>query len=265
MFSGITLGQYIPGRSLIHRLDPRVKIFATILFIVSVFFVKSFLWYGAHLVYLAAVIGMASIPPMRVLKGLKPMAFIIVLTVGLNVFITPGQIVWSWGALKITREGLELAGFMTIRLILLISGTSLLTFTTSPMKLTDGIESLLSPLKRIGFPAHEIAMMISIALRFIPTLFEEAQKIMNAQKARGADFESGNVLKRAQNLVPLLVPLFVNAFHRADELATAMEARCYRGGENRTRLNPLVMKRCDWAVVAASMVFFGSVILSGWM
>jgi energy-coupling factor transport system permease protein len=202
----------------------------------------------------------SGIPALAVLRGLKPLLFIIAITVFFNMIMTPGEVVYRLGFINITKEGLRQAGFMALRLIFLVTGTSLLTLTTSPIALTDGIESVLNPFRRIGVPAHELAMMMTIALRFIPTLMEETEKIMKAQMARGADFESGNILRRAKNLVPLLVPLFVNAFRRADELATAMEARCYRGGEGRTRLKPLIYRRTDYIVAGLCVVFFGFVI-----
>ncbi|MDY5842361.1 MAG: energy-coupling factor transporter transmembrane component T [Peptoniphilaceae bacterium] len=240
-----TIGQYYPGNSFLHMLDPRVKIVLTIAFMVSIFFVNSWIGYGAFAVYIFVCISIAGIPILRVLKGLKPIFMILIFTFVLNLWIIPGKEIWRWWIFRITEEGIYRAIFITIRIILLVFGTTLLTLTTSPLALTDGIESLLSPLKVIHFPSHEMAMMISIALRFIPTLFEESDKIMRAQKARGADFESGNVLNRAKAMIPLMVPLFLNALNRADELGDAMEARCYRGGEGRTRLNPLRMLTKD--------------------
>ncbi len=265
MLKNITIGQYYPGDSVVHRLDPRVKIFIITLFIVAIFFVNTFIGYVPMLAFLLVVIAVSGIPPKAVFRGLKPLLFIIGITVFFNLILTPGEVVFKLWVLNITKEGLRQAGFMALRLIFLVTGTSLLTFTTSPIALTDGIESILSPFKKIGVPSHELAMMMTIALRFIPTLMEETDKIMKAQMARGADFESGNVLRRAKNLVPLLVPLFVNAFRRADELATAMEARCYRGGEGRTRLKPL--KLCTTDIVAAilSVVFFGALIASRYL
>ena len=199
-------------------------------------------------------------PSKFILKGLKPLIFIITITFAINIFMTKGEVLFEIGPLAITKEGISQAVFMALRLIFLITGTSLLTLTTSPIALTDGIEKLLSPFKKIGLPAHELAMMMTIALRFIPTLLEETDKIMKAQMARGADFESGNIINRAKNLVPLLVPLFINAFRRADDLATAMEARCYRGGENRTRLNELKFKKIDISALGILIIFFGFII-----
>lgn len=260
MLKNITIGQYYPGDSIVHELDPRIKILVVTLFIVSIFFVNTFIGYLPLLVFILTVIAVAGIPALAVLRGLKPLLFIIAITVFFNMIMTPGEVVYRLGFINITKEGLRQAGFMALRLIFLVTGTSLLTLTTSPIALTDGIESVLNPFRRIGVPAHELAMMMTIALRFIPTLMEETEKIMKAQMARGADFESGNILRRAKNLVPLLVPLFVNAFRRADELATAMEARCYRGGEGRTRLKPLIYRRTDYIVAGLCVVFFGFVI-----
>lgn len=260
MLKDITIGQYFPGDTIIHRLDPRIKIIIISLFIASLFFINSFLPYVFILGFILSVIKISKIPLKFILKGIKPLFFIILITFIINVFMTKGEVIRELGPLTITKEGLSQAVFMAIRLIFLITGTSLLTLTTSPIALTDGIEKLLNPFKRIGLPAHELAMMMTIALRFIPTLLEETDKIMKAQMARGADFESGNIIRRAKNLVPLLVPLFINAFRRADELATAMEARCYRGGDNRTRLNELKLKRLDIVSLTSMIVFFGFII-----
>ena len=239
MLRDITLGQYYPGDSFIHKMDPRIKIIATLIFIGSLFVMVNFISYGFTILYLAVCILVSRVPLGFMLKGMKMIFFIILLTFIINLFATRGQAVAQLWIFTITKEGIYQACFMALRLFMLILGSSLLTLTTKPINLTDGIESLLSPFKKIGVPAHEIAMMMSIALRFIPTLLEETDKIMKAQMARGADFESGNLMKRAKGLVPILVPLFISAFRRADELAMAMEARCYRGGENRTRLHQL--------------------------
>lgn len=260
MIRDITIGQYYPGDTFIHRLDPRVKIIIVILFIVSLFFINEFYPYIFVIAFVLATVHFSKVPLSYILKGLRPLVFLIMITFFINIFMTKGIVLFEIGPLTVTREGLRQAIFMAIRLILLVTGTSLLTLTTSPISLTDGIEKLLSPFRNIGLPAHELAMMMTIALRFIPTLLEETDKIMKAQMARGADFESGNILRRAKNLVPLLVPLFINAFRRADELATAMEARCYRGGEGRTRLNELVLKRADIATLGATLLFFGLII-----
>lgn len=260
MLKDITIGQYFPGDTIVHRLDPRIKIIIISLFIGSLFFINSFIPYIFILGFILAVVKISEIPLKFIIKGIKPLLFIILITFTINVFLTKGEVLYELGPLVVTKEGLSLAVFMALRLIFLITGTSLLTLTTSPIALTDGIEKLLSPFKKVGLPAHELAMMMTIALRFIPTLFEETDKIMKAQMARGADFESGNILSRAKNLVPLLVPLFINAFRRADELATAMEARCYRGGDNRTRLNELKLKRLDIVTMISMTLFFGMII-----
>lgn len=245
----ITLGQYFPGESPLHRMDPRAKLTMTLMLIVGVFLADSYLAYAAFFAYVLAAAYLSRIPLKLMLKGLKAVCFIIVLTFVLNAFFGAGETVLiRWRFVAITREGLRTAVFMALRLMLLVFGTQLLTLTTSPIALTDGLERLFSPLSRVGFPAHEMAMMMSIALRFIPTLLEEADKIMKAQTARGADFETGNLMARAKAMIPLLVPLFVSAFRRADELALAMEARCYRGGANRTRLRVLKYSPIDaWA------------------
>lgn len=260
MIKDITIGQYFPGDTIIHKLDPRVKIIISFAFIISLFFINKFYPYILVLGLILTIIKLSGIPIKYVVKGLKPLTFIILITFFINLFMTKGVELFNIGPLTVTEEGLRQAIFMALRLIFLIMGTSLLTLTTSPISLTDGIEKLLSPLKAIGLPAHELAMMMTIALRFIPTLLEETDKIMKAQMARGADFESGNVLNRAKNLVPLLVPLFVNAFRRADELAMAMEARCYRGGDNRTRLNEISMVKHDYVALIIMGVFFGILI-----
>lgn len=258
-FTNITIGQYLPGDSFIHRLDPRTKLLLTLFIIVILFLVNTFIGYGLVALYIAVFFALSQLPSRYVLKGLRPLIVIIILTLALNVFMTPGEVLWKWGFLTVTREGLVKGAMMGLRLILLIIGTSLLTLTTSPIALTDGIESLLSPGKKVGVPAHELAMMMTIALRFIPTLLEETEKIMKAQMARGADFESGNMLRRAKSLIPLLVPLFVSAFRRADELATAMEARCYRGGEGRTKLHQLRYTFRDYVSLGVSICFMTAV------
>ena len=265
MLKDITIGQYFPAKSPVHSLDPRYKILIMTIFIVSLFFIKSFWPYIFVFAWLFLTIVAAKIPVNMVLKGLKPLRLILIFTFIMNLFFIPGEEIFRWGFLSISREGLVQAIIMAIRLVLLVVGTSLLTLTTSPLALTEGIEKLMSPLKRVGFPAHAIAMMITIALRFIPTLIDEADKIMKAQMARGADFESGNVLNRAKNLVPLLVPLILNALRRAEELATAMESRCYRGDEHRTKLNPLRITGKDHLHFALNMIFFVAVCASRWM
>lgn len=245
MLRDITIGQYYPADSLIHRLDSRLKIITSFLFIISLFVVNNFYEYIPVILFIFTIIKISRVPFKYILKGLKPIMIIIIFAFGINIFLTEGEVVFSFWILDVTKEGIHQAFFMVIRLVFLITGTSLLTLTTSPIMLTDGLENLLNPFKKIGLPAHELAMMMTIALRFIPTLLKETDKIMKAQMARGADFESGNVIKRAKSLIPLLVPLFISAFRRADELAMAMEARCYRGGENRTRLKTLAYTKVD--------------------
>ena len=235
----ITLGQYFPGESPIHRLDPRAKLVAMICYIVALFLGKWFVSYALLLLILAAVVKVSTVKPRALVRGLKPVVFILVFTAVLNIFYTPGQALVSFWIFTITKEGLLHAFFMVVHIVMLITCTFLLTYTTSPLALTDGLESLLGPLKKLRVPVHELSMMMSIALRFIPTLIEETDKIMSAQRARGADFDSGNLIQRAKALIPLLVPLFISAFRRADELATAMECRCYHGGEGRTRMKQL--------------------------
>lgn len=241
----ITIGQYYPGDSIIHKLDPRTKIICTLIFITAVFLAKTYVAYGVLAAFVLTVILFSRLPISLIVKGVKPLWIIILLTVLIHFFTTKGEIIFSWWLLSITKEGLDQGLMMAMRLVCLIVVSSLLTYTTSPIVLTDGIERLLRPFKKIGVPAHELAMMMTIALRFIPTLLEETDKIMKAQMSRGADFTSGNILTKAKNLVPLLVPLFISAFRRADDLATAMEARCYRGGEGRTRMHQLQLTRLD--------------------
>lgn len=260
MLKDITIGQYFPGDTIIHRLDPRIKISIIMMFIISLFFVDRFYPYIFVMAFILVAIYLSKVPIKFIIKGLRPLIFIILITFLINVFMTKGEVLFPLGPLSVTKEGLSQATFMALRLIFLVTGTSLLTLTTSPISLTDGIEELLKPFKRIGLPSHELAMMMTIALRFIPTLLEETDKIMKAQMARGADFESGNILKRAKNLVPLLVPLFVNAFRRADELAIAMEARCYRGGDARTRLNELKLDKKDIGIFISMALFFVSIV-----
>lgn len=255
MLRDITLGQYFPGNSCIHRLDARVKIIATLLFIVELFIVDNFIGFLIAGIALATVIGISKVPVSFIVRGLKPIMLILVFTFALNMFMVDGRILWQLGFLKITAEGLEIAVFMAIRLILLLMGSSMLTLCTRPIALTDGIEKLLSPFEKIGLPAHDIAMMMTIALRFIPTLLEEADKIMKAQQARGADFETGNIIQRAKSLIPILVPLFVSSFRIAQDLAMAMEARCYRGGKNRTRMNEMKLKKADYSAIILLLVF----------
>ncbi|MFA7572698.1 MAG: energy-coupling factor transporter transmembrane component T [Lutispora sp.] len=265
MLKDITIGQYIPGDTPVHNLDPRVKIIITFAFIAALFFIDKFFGYLFVIGFMAMSISLSKIPVKILFKGLKPLIAIILLTVALNIFMTEGEVIYTIWKLKITKEGLIQAGFMGLRLIFLITGASLLTLTTSPISLTDGIEKLLNPLKKVGVPAHELAMMMTIALRFIPTLLEETDKIMKAQMARGADFETGNIISRAKAMVPLLVPLFISAFRRADELALAMEARCYRGGENRTRMKQLIIEFRDYMALTITIVFFSAILWSRYL
>ena len=262
MLKDITLGQYFPGDTLAHRLDPRTKLLATILYIVALFSAHSVWGYAALAVVLTAAVLISKVGFRALVRGLKPVLFVIAFTALLNLFSTPGEELAHFWIFRITREGVRAAIFMLARIMLLIMGTFLLTYTTSPIRLTDGLESLLSPLKKLRVPVHELSMLMSIALRFIPTLIEETDKILSAQKARGADFESGGVIARAKALIPLLVPLFVSAFRRADELATAMECRCYHGGEGRTKLHVLRFAARDYLVLAAYLALaVGMIIL----
>lgn len=261
MIKNITIGQYMPGNTSVHNIDPRIKIIITMIFITSLFLITSFVGYLFVVGFMGITILISKVSLKIILRGLKPLLIIIMLTVALNVFMTQGETIFTIWKLTITKEGLVLAGLMGLRLVFLITGASLLTLTTSPIALTDGIEKLLNPLKKIGVPAHELAMMMTIALRFIPTLLEETDKIMKAQMARGADFESGNLINRAKALVPLLVPLFISAFRRADELALAMEARCYRGGEHRTRMKQLKLSRVDFIAMITTALFVAALII----
>ena len=263
MIRDITLGQYYPGNSWVHKLDPRVKIIATLLFLIELFIVNDFIGFGIAAVVLGIVIAVSRVPLSFIVRGLKPILVLLLFTFALNIFMINGEVLWSWGFLHITREGIRTAVFMAVRLILLIIGSSMLTLCTRPLSLTDGIERLLSPFKKIGLPAHEIAMMMTIALRFIPTLLDETDKIMKAQMARGADFETGNLFARAKAMIPLLVPLFVSAFRRAGELAMAMEARCYHGGENRTRLRKLEITKNDYIAGGAVLALMLLIVLEG--
>ncbi len=258
MLKDITLGQYYQTDSVIHRLDPRVKLVSTVVFIISLFIVDNFIGYLIAAAFLLAVIKLSKVPFSFMVRGMKSILILLLFAVVFNLFLTPGEVLVSFWKLKITKEGLRLAVMMAVRLMFLIIGSSVMTLTTTPNHLTDGLEKLLNPLKIFKVPVHEIAMMMSIALRFIPILLEETDKIMKAQIARGADFESGNLFKKAKSLVPLLVPLFISAFRRANDLATAMEARCYRGGEHRTKMKPLVYAKRDFVAYA---FVFGYLIL----
>lgn len=265
MLKNITLGQYYPQTSIIHSLDPRLKILLTLAYIILLFTVKNFSGFLVFAICTFLVILLSKIPAKFVFTGLKPLLFIIVLTALLNMFMTQGQIAFTipYTAISATWEGIRLAAFMVIRLTFLITGTSLLTLTTSPLSLTDGIEHLLSPFKKIGVPAHELAMMMTIAIRFIPTLLEETEKIMKAQTSRGADFETGNIVKRAKALVPLLVPLFISSFRRADELAMAMECRCYHGGTGRTRMKQLKICKSDITTLICAVIILTAATIVG--
>lgn len=265
MIRDITLGQYYPEQSVIHRLDARTKILGTLLYIIEVFLVNSFAGFGLVILALGILIGISRVPVRFIFKGLKAVMFIILLTFVLNLFMFDGTVLWHWKFLTITYEGLYRSCFMALRLILLIIGTSMLTLTTKPMELTDGLEKLLKPFNRLGLPSHEIALMMSIALRFIPTLLEETDKIMKAQQARGADFESGSLIQRVKNMIPILIPLFVGSFRIAQDLALAMEARCYHGGVGRTRMKEIVFSRRDGVAGVLLAVFLGIVIASRWM
>ncbi len=265
MLKDITIGQYFPGNSIIHRLDPRVKIILTIIFITVLFMANTVISYLVMLFFVIFIISISNIPFKLISKSVQPLFFIVLFTTLINIFYIQGEtllsfkfIVWT---LIISKQGVFFALFMVVRIVLLIIGTSLLTYTTSPILLTDGIENLLSPLKLLKVPVHEFALMMTIALRFIPTLIEETEKIINAQKARGADFESGGLIKRAKALIPILVPLFVSAFRRAEDLAVAMECRCYRGGEGRTRLKQYFMIFIDYVAIVVLVIIFALILV----
>ncbi|MBR0308631.1 MAG: energy-coupling factor transporter transmembrane protein EcfT [Mogibacterium sp.] len=261
MIRDITLGQYYPGDSAVHRLDARTKIIATLLYIIELFVVNNFWGFLIAAAALFAVIAVSRVPLKFIFRGLTAVFLIIAFTFVLNLFMVEGRVLWHWKFLTITYEGVHRAFFMAVRLVLLIIGSSVMTLTTKPVELTDGLEKLLKPFSKIGLPSHEIALMMTIALRFIPTLMEETDKIIKAQQARGADFESGNLLQRAKSLIPILVPLFVSSFRIAQDLALAMEARCYRGGGGRTRMNEIKFRRGD-AVAAILMVLFLAEIIA---
>lgn len=258
MLKDITLGQYFPGDTVVHRLDPRTKLILVVVYIVALFCAKSYVSYAVMAAFLILCMCLSRIRLRVIVKGLKPLLFIIVLTGLLNMFYTPGRELVHFWIFRITWEGIRNAIFMIARIVMLIFGTFLLTYTTSPIALTDGMELLMNPLKKIKVPVHELSMMMCIALRFIPTLITETDKIISAQKARGADFESGNLIRRAKALIPILVPLFISAFRRADELAVAMEARCYHGGKGRTRMKQLRLAGRDYLALA-----FGAALLAG--
>ena len=264
MLKDITLGQYFPGNSVIHRLDPRTKLLMLVVYVVALFLANNWVSYLLVLGFLITVIAVSSIPLKSITRGLKPVMVIVVFTGVLNLFFTPGTTeIFTIFGFTLTWEAVQRAFFMVLRIMMLITGTFLLTYTTSPISLTDGLEALLSPLKRIKFPVHELSMMMCIALRFIPTLIEETDKIMSAQKARGADFESGSIMDRAKALVPILVPLFISAFRRADELATAMECRCYQGGEGRTKMKQLHYTQNDFQAFFIGAMLIAGVLIMG--
>ncbi len=260
MLKDITLGQYFPGKSPIHLLDPRTKLIMLVVYIVALFIATSWVSYGIMLLFLLAVIKISTIPAKSIVRGMKPLVMILIFTGVLNLFFTTGEgepLVDFW-IITVYSEGIVRAVFMVARILMLITGTFLLTYTTSPIALTDGLEALMNPLKKIKVPVHELSMMMCIALRFIPTLIEETDKIMSAQKARGADFESGSLLDRAKALIPILVPLFISAFRRADELATAMECRCYQGGEGRTKMKLLRYTRWDFNAFGIGVILIAA-------
>ena len=262
MLKDITLGQYFPGNTVAHRLDPRTKILLVTLYIIALFSAKGLLGYMVMAATLAVCVKISKVGFKSLVRGLKPLVVIIAFTGILNIFFTPAETyLLEWGILRISEKGIQNALFMVVRIMLLVMGTFLMTYTTSPIRLTDGLESLLGPLKRLRVPVHELAMMMAIALRFIPTLIEETDKIMSAQKARGADFDSGNIFQKAKALVPILVPLFISAFRRADELATAMECRCYHGGEGRTKLHVLKYQRRDYIALTGGVVILALVVV----
>ena len=256
MIRDITIGQYYPAKSILHRLDPRTKLVATLLYLISLFLFDGFAGYIVATVFLVSIIKLSKVPFKFIVKGLKPIIMLLMITVLFNLFLTrSGEVLFSFWIFTVTSGGLHTAVFMAMRLIYLILGSSLMTFTTTPNELTDGIEKLLGPLRKIKVPVHEIAMMMSIALRFIPILLEETDKIMKAQIARGADFESGNIIQRAKSMIPILVPLFVSAFRRANDLAMAMEARCYNGGEGRTKMKPLHYAQRDYIAYVVVIIY----------
>lgn len=265
MLKDITLGQYYPAESVIHRLDPRVKLVVTLAYIVSLFLADSVSGYLIAAAFLVLWTGLSRVPLKFMLRGMKAIFFLLIMTVVFNLFLTPGEPVFVLWKIQITREGIRIASMMAVRLVFLIIGSSVMTLTTTPNSLTDGMEALMKPLRRVRFPVHEVAMMMSIALRFIPVLMEETDKIMKAQMARGADFESGSVITRVKSLVPILVPLFVSAFRRANDLALAMEARCYHGGEGRTRMYPLKYHRWDAVAYGMLAVYLVLIVGSRWL
>lgn len=262
MIRDITLGQYFPGESVVHRLDARTKIILSTLYIIEIFVVNNFIGFIITAAGLAAVVAISRVPLNFIFRGLKVIFLIIILTFFINLFMVDGRVLFHWKFLTVTYEGLYRAIFMAVRLVMLIIGTSMLTLTTKPIELTDGLEKLLSPFSRIGVPSHEIALMMTIALRFIPTLLDETDKIMKAQQARGADFESGNIMQRAKSLIPILIPLFISSFRIAQELALAMESRCYHGGSGRTRMKAMSFGRTDLKAAIVAIIYFTAIIAS---
>ena len=261
MIRDITLGQYYPVDSVIHRMDPRTKLFGTMVFIISLFLSDNIVTYVIATLFLVMCIRLSKVPFSFMVRGLKAIVFLLLISVSFNLFLTDGKVLFQIGFLKITQEGIATACFMGLRLMYLVIGSSVMTLTTTPNQLTDGLEKLMRPLNKIKVPVHEIAMMMSIALRFIPILMEETDKIMKAQIARGADFESGNIIQRAKAMIPLLVPLFISAFRRANDLAMAMEARCYRGGDGRTKMKPLKYNPRDYKGYAVLVLYVIVLIL----
>ena len=262
MLKDITMGQFFPGDSIVHRLDPRTKLIMVVLYIAALFTAKSYVSYLAMAAFLIISVRISTIKFKMLFKGLKPLIIVIAFTAILNLFFTTGEhVILQLWRIKLTWEGVRTAAFMMVRLVMLIMGTFLLTYTTSPISLTDGLERIMNPLKKIKVPVHELAMMMSIAMRFIPTLVEETDKIMSAQKARGADFETGSIFERAKALLPVMVPLFISAFRRADELAVAMESRCYHGGEGRTRMNVLHMEKRDWITLVIGVLVLAIIVV----
>lgn len=262
MIRDITLGQYYQTKSPIHSLDPRTKLIGTLLYIISLFIVDNLIGYLVAALFLVVCISLSKVPFKFIVRGMKAILFLLIIAAVFNVLLTPGEVIWSWWKLKITKEGIEMAVKMTVRLCFLILGSSIMTLTTTPNNLTDGLESVMKPLKIFKVPVHEIAMMMTIALRFVPILLEETDRIMKAQMARGVDFESGGLIKKAKSLVPLLVPLFISAFRRANDLAMAMEARCYKGGEGRTKMKPLKYKRVDVIAYLVLLIYFAVIIVT---
>ena len=265
MIRDITIGQYYPVESVVHRLDPRTKLFGTLIYIISLFFADNLLCYAVATVFLAMAVRTSRVPFKFIVRGLKAIVFLLLISISFNLFLTSGRVIFQIGFLKVTHEGLRLAVFMGLRLMYLVIGSSVMTLTTTPNQLTDGLERSLGCLNRLHVPVHEISMMMSIALRFIPILIEETDKIMNAQKARGAMLDAGKLTDRIKALVPVLIPLFISAFRRADELAMAMECRCYRGGEGRTRLKVLHCTRRDYWCAAGCMACFALILATRWL